>query len=638
MSGCSAPPLLAHVDDLHRRQRPAVDARGQPHAAQRVDALRPRRRAARDEQRAGLLARGGRRRGARRSAGRPRACRRRRAPRRRRSARAARSARRRPSAARRRRARCRRAGGSTRRGARRRESLECSTATVSPKRSTKRLTICGVSAISGTSTMTPRSLRERRRGGAQVDLGLARARDAVQQQRPRRRRRRSAAVHRRLDLGERERLVGGQRGLRAARADALVVDVAARRAAARARRGRGPRGGAARQVARRPRAAARRAAPAGARSAGAPAAGPAVDRLRPPRELRARARRRRDERERAGRRRAVLLGHPERELDELGGQVVVEHAARRGEPLVGQLRVLGDADDDADDVAVAERDDEHRADADAVRAQVVERPAQGTGRRDRLDLRDRRHRPRMAHVAARAGGGVLAPPARAPAYHRGSWRSSELPTVAGSAARHVEQIVRGRRADRRGAARRRRGARERAHRRGRARRRSCACGRPTRRPPRCAPPPRPARETPTAEVAAASVDEAESPRRPATRPRPPRGGARQGRQGGPRAHLRGARRDARGAARRRDAERPPARAVGLAARQRRAPAARHPRRPRRDDRAAGPRRPRPRRAGRPTRPRARIAAAAPPSSSSTPTSRSSSPAAGADAVSVRHTN
>ena len=36
------------------------------------------------------------------------------------------------------------------------ESAECSTATVSPKRSAKRATICGVSAISGTSTMTPR--------------------------------------------------------------------------------------------------------------------------------------------------------------------------------------------------------------------------------------------------------------------------------------------------------------------------------------------------------------------------------------------------------------------------------------------------------------------------------------------------
>ena len=38
------------------------------------------------------------------------------------------------------------------------------------------------------------------------------------------------------------------------------------------------------------------------------------------------------------------------------------------------------------DVAVAERDDEDRADADALRAGVVERPAQRAGRRERLDL------------------------------------------------------------------------------------------------------------------------------------------------------------------------------------------------------------------------------------------------------------
>ena len=49
-----------------------------------------------------------------------------------------------------------RAAGATRRGAPRPRALECRTATVSPKRSTKRETICGVSAISGTSTIAPR--------------------------------------------------------------------------------------------------------------------------------------------------------------------------------------------------------------------------------------------------------------------------------------------------------------------------------------------------------------------------------------------------------------------------------------------------------------------------------------------------
>ena len=93
----------------------------------------------------------------------------------------------------------------TRRGARPAESLECRTATVSPKRSAKRETICGVSAISGTSTIAPRPCGERRGRGLQVDLRLARAGDAVQQQ-PRR----IACRDRRLDLGERGRLVGGE--------------------------------------------------------------------------------------------------------------------------------------------------------------------------------------------------------------------------------------------------------------------------------------------------------------------------------------------------------------------------------------------------------------------------------------------
>ena len=82
--GCSGALRLAHVDDLDRRQRRAVDARA---------AARTRRARARDsgrgvalpatEHRARPARRGARRRGARRSAGRPRACRRRRAPRRR---------------------------------------------------------------------------------------------------------------------------------------------------------------------------------------------------------------------------------------------------------------------------------------------------------------------------------------------------------------------------------------------------------------------------------------------------------------------------------------------------------------------------------------------------------------------------
>ena len=164
---------------------------------------------------------------------------------------------------------------------------------------------------------------------------------------------------------------------------------------------------------------------------------------------------------------------------------MVEDAARRGEPLVGQLRALGDVDDDADDVAVAERHDEHRADPDAVRAQVVERPAQGTGRRDRLDLRDRGHRPMVAHAAARAGGGVLAPPVPAPAYHRRSWRSSELPTVPGRRRATSSRSSRPPSGPPRSCAPPPRRAPTSASPRPSAPP-SCACGPPTRRPPRCA--------------------------------------------------------------------------------------------------------------------------------------------------------
>ena len=120
---------------------------------------------------------------ARRSGDRPRACRRRRAPRRPRSARGrsigANTAERGPTHTRASPARSRRHSLV----ALARGSRECSTATVSPKRSMKRPTICGVSAISGTSTIAPRPLLERVGRGAQIDLGLARARDAAQQPR-----------------------------------------------------------------------------------------------------------------------------------------------------------------------------------------------------------------------------------------------------------------------------------------------------------------------------------------------------------------------------------------------------------------------------------------------------------------------
>ena len=130
-----------------------------------------------------------------------------------------------------------RAAASTRRGARRRRA---SSAGPRPcRRSARRsaTTICGVSPISGTSTIAPPPARQRLADGAQVDLGLARAGDAVQQQlrrraggaiassaarcsavssgalaRPRRRRvRRRAADDARLDAHEPARLEPPQR-------------------------------------------------------------------------------------------------------------------------------------------------------------------------------------------------------------------------------------------------------------------------------------------------------------------------------------------------------------------------------------------------------------------------------------------
>ena len=60
-------------------------------------------------------------------------------------------------------------------------SAEWRTATRSPKRARKRPSVCGVSAISGTSTIAPRPRRERRRARADVHLGLAAPGRAVEQ-------------------------------------------------------------------------------------------------------------------------------------------------------------------------------------------------------------------------------------------------------------------------------------------------------------------------------------------------------------------------------------------------------------------------------------------------------------------------
>ena len=103
---------------------------------------------------------------------------------------------------------------------------------MSPKRAWKRATVCGASAISGTSTSTALPARERRLGGLQVDLRLARAGDAVQQEAA------GGGVVAARSAGERREdrlqrgalLVGQRRRVQRARADGAHERTAALRA------------------------------------------------------------------------------------------------------------------------------------------------------------------------------------------------------------------------------------------------------------------------------------------------------------------------------------------------------------------------------------------------------------------------
>ena len=90
--------------------------------------------------------------------------------------------------------------------------------------------------------------------------------------------------------------------------------------------------------------------------------------------------------------RAVLAGDPEPERDELGGRAGLERFERLGEPLRRQLGVLGEGDDDPEGALTAEGDTDDAADVEPLhrlRQPVVERPPQGAGGRQRLDLGDR---------------------------------------------------------------------------------------------------------------------------------------------------------------------------------------------------------------------------------------------------------
>ena len=86
------------------------------------------------------------------------------------------------------------------------------------KRRVKRSISCGVRLISGTSTSACRPAASASVGGAQVDLGLAAAGDAVQERRPGR-----LAGHRRGDRADRLGLVAGQRGLRVGRRHGVLA-------------------------------------------------------------------------------------------------------------------------------------------------------------------------------------------------------------------------------------------------------------------------------------------------------------------------------------------------------------------------------------------------------------------------------
>ena len=195
--------------------------------------------------------------------------------------------------------------------------------------------------------------RERRRRGLQVDLGLPRAGDAVQEQ-PRRRAPRPGS--------RRARRAGRPSGRpgRAARRARRPRRAAARGARRAGRASTSPRASRRRSAARSAPAkrgsvassarwaAVRRSCGAGGRPAVAhsavlarvPFGGSSSDSARAGVEH-------------------VSARHPQREVDELGRQPRVEHAPRRDDVV---LAALGQPGDDAHDVAAPERDDEHRAD------------------------------------------------------------------------------------------------------------------------------------------------------------------------------------------------------------------------------------------------------------------------------------
>ena len=241
---------------------------------------------------------------------------------------------------------------------------------------------------------------ERLRGRAQVDLGLARAGDAVQQPLPPLS---TAATRLRLGGGELHRPIRRH--------------VRARRAAA------GPRGD---------RDQAAPLEPAQGAEIGAGRAGQAVEqgalvvgdapiragRLGPQRRLRP-AGRRQHQRQRAGRRRAVLLGHPQRELHQVVRHGVAAHRGGRHQALGRQLARLGQPDHHAVELLVAERNPHHRAHPRPLRRRVVERAGQPAGGGERLDAGDH-----AGHADDRPRRRRLGPMRRYAPWRGSSWATT----------------------------------------------------------------------------------------------------------------------------------------------------------------------------------------------------------------------
>ena len=227
----------------------------------------------------------------------------------------------------------------------------------------------------------PAAARERRRGGPQVDLGLARAGDAVQQQ--------PLARRRGHDRAQRRGLVGGE--LAAARARRRRRRARARGARRAARCSTSPRASSRRSAARsRP---AKRGSDAQQRALAVGQAllrvdGAAVGAAHSAVLARVPFGGSTSESARAGVEQYSAAIHSARSTSSAGSRAV-EDAARRDRVVLG---ALGQPGDHADDVAMAEGHDEHRAHVDALGPQVVERPAQRAGRRERLDLDYRWHR------------------------------------------------------------------------------------------------------------------------------------------------------------------------------------------------------------------------------------------------------